>query len=616
MKKIANDFYIPEEYFLKCTSSDIPEKLAGLTRLNVLIGPNNAGKSRLLRSMFSAKQFAYLPDGPESNKYTEIANRCILAIQKVSAFKEAEGRRSQLEKIRQRVLDHRFTCNGWDTRAVKHTPTDRDEPHFPSTESILPHKFWTANEQFATDYNSYGRLAHAYSKVPEPDKSDQKSRIRRVYIPAIRGIRALDAVDSSVDLYCNLAIRDYQWKAELQEYIFTGQLMYSSIRSHLLGTLRERNQIRDFERFLGDTFFEGKSVTLIPSEKLKVLYIKVGNEVEREIHNWGDGIQHLMIMSYPLFVYSDQALMLFIEEPELYLHPGYQRIFIEQVLSHSGRDLQVFVATHSHQFLDITIDSKDCTVFRLTKAIGSRETEENDAIFSAEKISGSDKALLAELGVRNSSVMLSNCTIWVEGITDRLYYRHCLDILQKHLYSGAVKFAEDLHYSFVEYGGSNITHWSFLGEKGIRVDRLCSELLLIADGDGERKTARHELLRKSLGERFVLLDVKEVENLLSPQVLHATLESLERAKLPEVVFDDSVYGRIALGTYIESQLQAAGRTPRSKSKHPYADEYGAIKDKVEFCHAAIAHIHGVNDMSSAARSVSERMLEFISKHNS
>ncbi len=32
-----------------------------------------------------------------------------------------------------------------------------------------------------------------------------------------------------------------------------------------------------------------------------------------------------------------------------------------------------------------------------------------------------DRDLLASLGVKPSSVYLANCTIWVEGITDRLY---------------------------------------------------------------------------------------------------------------------------------------------------------------------------------------------------
>src|ERR1700745_3947929 len=55
------------------------------------------------------------------------------------------------------------------------------------------------------------------------------------------------------------------------------------------------------------------------------------------------------------------------------------------------------------------------------------------------------------------------------------------------------RYKQDLHYSFVEYGGSNITHWSFFTDDAPTVvERLCGKLLLIADKDGSGNSAKVE----------------------------------------------------------------------------------------------------------------------------
>ena len=130
-------------------------------------------------------------------------------------------------------------------------------------------------------------------------------------------------------------------------------------------------------------------------------------------------------------------------------------------------------------------------------------------------------------------MFLSNCTIWVEGITDRLYFRHYLKLYFEHLKEkddSSIEFKEDFHYSFVEYGGLNITHWSFLDneEHPINVDTLCGKLFLIADKD-KNKDERHKELEKKLGDRFYCLRCKRVENLLSKEVLLKVIEDYEEA---------------------------------------------------------------------------------------
>ena len=81
-----------------------------------------------------------------------------------------------------------------------------------------------------------------------------------------------------------------------------------------------------------------------------------------------------------------------------------------------------------------------------------------------------------------------------------------------------IKLKEDYHYSFVEYQGANLTHWSFDPDeketKEIKASYVCAQAFLIADGDVATKGDRRQVYTNMLGDRFYLLEVKEIENLL------------------------------------------------------------------------------------------------------
>ncbi|MCA8992060.1 MAG: AAA family ATPase [Planctomycetaceae bacterium] len=455
----------------------------------------------------------------------------------------------------------------------------------------------------------------------------------RVYIPSLRGLRASK---NHPDFYVSRTVKDYfssagginTWEGpeKIQDgsalNILTGCEMYSIVRSHLLGPRELRERITAFQRFVGDTFYDGQEFTLIPKEDSDVLDVKIGREAELPVHKLGDGIQHLLIMTLPLFIHRDKPLLLFIEEPELYLHPGYQRILIDTILKEQDRSLQVFVATHSHQFLDITIDSEQCSVYKFTKTVKG-QGHELTAKFKVELTSNADFSVLQELGVRNSSVLLSNCTIWVEGITDRLYLRHYLDIYQQTRREQAksiAEFREDLHYSFVEYGGGCVTHWSFLDEDGIQVERLCSKLFLVADSD-EGKEERHEQLEKALGDRFYKLACREIENLLKPDAITKVIRDYEKDESLKLrTFKEEDYASELLGHFIQNHVlpddgKFISKRVRKKTNQPYAAESGTLKNKPDFCTKALAHIKTREDISDEAWELCEKLYEFISKSN-
>jgi hypothetical protein len=160
-----------------------------------------------------------------------------------------------------------------------------------------------------------------------------------------------------------------------------------------------------------------------------------------------------------------------------------------------------------------------------------------------------DRQTLLELGVRPSATYLANATIWVEGVSDCAYLRAYMEafvhylkirgndwgknsINGKSLAQRLEEYKEDRHYAFVEYSGSNLEHYSFTdkGEDGEQaevkanvvtsVPDLCARAIVIADGDiGDNgKGDRKESFAAQLGDRFIWLPGKEIENMI-PEAL-------------------------------------------------------------------------------------------------
>lgn len=171
---------------------------------------------------------------------------------------------------------------------------------------------------------------------------------------------------------------------------------------------------------------------------------------------------------------------------------------------------------------------------------------------------------------------------------------------------------EDYHYSFVEYGGTNITHWSFLeepdGEDTIDVERLCGKLFLIADKDNGEKI-RHQKLTTKLEDRFYELGCIEVENLVSKKVLLKIVHDFELVDR-HIDFEEEDYQNTHLGEFLDNKL-GEDRTIKT-----YQSASGTIKYKKSFCKKAKKHIEKWDDLSEEAKKLTIKIYDFIREHNS
>lgn len=613
------------------TESAEMQRLTGLTRLNVFIGPNNVGKSRLLRSLFHAE--CNYTTGEHDPVIEAIAENWAL----LAKAPEGAERRRAME-----VLEKLAPILQSDAGRVK-VVTSHDVLNSVAQDSLLIPSSWSkAGVNVNALRTNFRKIANSLSV--SPGSRSKEIHAIDVYIPALRGLRPPyqeDARDywrtrTNLDYFAGdgkyPGANDTVTNAIRASAVITGAELYELIQRYLLGPPDRRKEIADFQRYLQAAFFNGEEVTLMPRFEEKKLYVKIGDTAEREIYRLGDGIQQIIVQTFPLFIFRDKNLRLFIEEPEMHLHPGYQRLLIDAFLADPDRALQVFVATHSHQFMDITIDTSRCSVFKVMREVRAKANADNSEHFFVHRSSTSDFDVLRLLGVRNSSVLLSNCTIWVEGVTDRRYLRRYLELVQKdelHQKKQKVLFREDIEFSFVEYSGSNIVHWSFLDpSEGINVERICSPLLIILDSDAAdpatEKGRRYERLKASLGcEHVCVLPVREVENLVSADVLTKVVREYEGVDANIVAVTEDQYRSEYLGRFIEVAMLPDGSTRKQKKGSTYGpysanndpDKSGTIKDKDKFCERALGYIRTIDDLSNAAVQVTRNILEFIRRHN-
>jgi predicted ATP-dependent endonuclease of OLD family len=578
------------------------KEFSSLSSINVIVGSNNAGKSRFLREIIRIKDLEFkissLNMESVTSKIKEIEtdiNEIALRHNNVASFRvgstptQQTGTLKLIDPIRffnEKYFKEKPLIRALDT--INHFKNDKySMESYRGSHDIGP---------FETEVKRYiGEQSEALKNLDE--FTIDEVRYRKFYIPTLRSLNFFGQGNDYLkeDPYKKRIINTYGLnEEELDLTVFTGLGMYSAVRSMLLGDTDERKKISQYEKFLSTELFNGQDVSLIPKEKSDVLHIKIGDE-ERAIYDLGDGIQSLIILTFPMFE-TDNALF-FIEEPEMHLHPGLQRKLIEVMKTMRGH--QFFITTHSNHFLDLTLDYSDTSIYTFQK-------KDNKTIIKI--VSQADENILQLLGARNSSVFLSNSTIWVEGITDRLYIRKFLELYQK---DKDEKIQEDIDYSFVEYGGDNITHWSFLSDEDnpINIQRLCGKSFLITDKDGDKNIERKELLQQNLGERYHLLDCNEIENILSIKTIEKVLHKYEKKNNFSIPAFRSTHPHkdIRIGKFIEEKIFSS---QTMKRKGGYQEKSGTIKNKVDFCKKAIEDMSH-DELSPMAMELSKKIYNFV-----
>ncbi len=590
--------------------------LQPVSRINIFVGSNNSGKSRFMRTLAMEHEYKGGVRGLDLEMIRSNLIQHVSEIQAILAplgLKDVNGLQIDSLAVRLQSIPREL-----------HFGTDIYKPFrdvFSNMETVGDISSWTSSHGRDIGTADKQRIrdgiarvgTNALAQLSQIPIFSESTAPKRVYIPVLRGLRPLD--DAHTDLYTQRTSRDYFSRCDSKACpdIFSGLSLFQRLTDMLLGSNQERRAIAAYQEFISDTLFEGRPIALIPNQHEKVVIVKIGDEKEQPVYNLGDGIQMAIILSFLPYV-MNEATFFFIEEPETHLHPGLQRKLLELFASLTNHTF--FLTTHSNHLLDITIDIKEAAIFTFMKRLEDGSEDERTATFTIETVDTCNNSSLELLGVRNSSVFLVNATIWVEGITDRWYLRAMLNSYMDYVTqkgSNNTRFEEDVHYSFVEYGGANITHWSFLDyeEHPIEVQRLCSRALVIVDQDGDAKLTRKEDLEKTLQDRLIVLPGREIENLLPYSVIKRVVLEYEGSPdnaLPD--FDTEDYQDVYLGRFIEEDILEQ----RVQRRGGYRTESGTVKSKVDFCEKAVKELN-YESLASSTQDVIRRIYEFIRANN-
>ncbi|MFI5884886.1 ATP-dependent nuclease [Streptomyces sp. NPDC051554] len=213
----------------------------------------------------------------------------------------------------------------------------------------------------------------------------------------------------------------------------------------------------------------------------------------------GSGIREALrlILDYEF----EKPHIMLVEEPEVHLHPALETALM-QYLKNISKDCQVFLTTHSTNFLDVGALRN---VYMIRKDPETR--------IQLLNVAEAEEAVPQELGIRLSALFMYDRLAFVEGPSDEQVLRSFADTLNVSFGQAAL--------GFVTTGGArNFTHYatastlSFLRKRNV-------DTFFILDRDERDDEDLQKLERQIAGiSTLKLLGRRELENyLLSPSAI-------------------------------------------------------------------------------------------------
>lgn len=275
------------------------------------------------------------------------------------------------------------------------------------------------------------------------------------------------------------------------------------------GQQQEKSKFRAIRDFVRAVTSNPAAEIEIPHER-DTIHVELDGKV-MPIESLGTGIQEVIILAAAATILDQKVICM--EEPELHLNPLLQKKLMRFLQQRTTN--QYFIATHSAALMD----TQDAEVYHLELRSGGTRVERVTSDRHRSRI-------CADLGYHPSDLLQTNCVIWVEGPSDRVYIEWWISSVEPRLVEG-------IHYSIMFYGGRLAAHLSAdddAASEFILLRRLNRHGVIVMDSDRPSAGADLNETKKRLIDEFnigpghaFVTDGREVENYIEPDVLRAVI---------------------------------------------------------------------------------------------